>query len=75
MKEKIVALTQEEVLITISAIRDKISDIQEALREVQKKEQRGIRQMLQSQYENQIDKYVDDIDRLLSVKRKLETEE
>lgn len=31
--------------------------------------------MLQSQYENQIDKYVDDIDRLLSVKRKLETEE
>lgn len=41
MKEKIVALTQEEVLITISAIRDKISDIQEALREVQKKNKGG----------------------------------
>ena len=41
MKEKIVALTQEEVLITISAIRDKISDIQEALREVQKKRTKG----------------------------------
>lgn len=41
MKEKIVALTQEEVLITISAIRDKISDIQEALREVQKKKNKG----------------------------------
>lgn len=74
MKEKIVALTQEEVLITISAIRDKISDVQEALREVQKKNKGGIRQTLQSQYKNQIDNYVDAIDRLLSVKSKLETE-